>query len=153
MVDSETTYLLDISSTSNKMPEKKYQAEQPNGLAAHKWLVLLWGEMHLCLEEEGLGESTAFLLSFQGGYKIKGEKGELVHLTGCQQEQTYSREKHGLIQWCKFTEGFGSLEEKTACEVHTELLGLWWVSLLLLIVVTKIHLLLYATEASYEMHI
>lgn len=124
MVDSETTSLPDISSTSNKMPEKKYQAKQPSGLAAPKQLVLLQGEMHLCLEEEGLGENTVFLLSFQGGYRIKGEKGELVHLTVCQQEQTYSREKHALIQWCKFTEGFENLEEKTACQVHTELLGL-----------------------------
>lgn len=94
--------------------------KQPNGLAAPKRLVLLQGEMHLCLEEEGLGENTAFLLSFQGGYRIKEEKGELVHLTGCQQEQTYSR----VIQWCKFTEGFRNLEGKTACQVHTELLGL-----------------------------
>lgn len=44
----------------------------------------------------------------------EGKGGELVHLTGCQGEQTYceSREKHALIQWCKFTKGFGNLEEK-----------------------------------------
>lgn len=44
----------------------------------------------------------------------EGEGGELVHLTGCQGEQTYSesREKHALIQWWKTTEGLGNLEEK-----------------------------------------
>lgn len=72
---------------------------------------------HLCLEKEGLGESSILFLSLQGRHRRKrreGKGGELVYLTGCRGQQTYSegREKHTLIQWCKFMEGFGNLEEK-----------------------------------------
>lgn len=79
-----------------------------------KYLVLLWDDRLFLL-----GGSSIVFLFLQGGHGIIGGKvkeGSWCIWLGVKDSRIYSegRGKHTLIQWCKFMEGFGSLEAKLA---------------------------------------